>query len=189
MNPWSPPAPFDKWPPHLVMAPYGTDRPERNYLWLDEASRTLVSSVQAEGIDLPVSRALVYSINGIIERRAQTIREKGAFALHDWRRIDRFEPEARKYQQVHANAGLTGLRIEEQLIAIDVNPWLHMAMSVASMIFAVATGTPFRLVKPDELQVIVEERKLMPGPLPSDIVDLQAEIDAVDFVNTDPSPM
>ncbi len=189
MEPWLPQAPFDTWPRHLVVAPYGADRPERNFLWLDEASMTLVSSVQAQNMDLPVCRALVYSVNAVIAKRADVLRDRSVWAIHDWRRVDRFEAEGRKYQQAHANANLRGLRIEEQLVSIEVNPWLHMALSVASMIFAVATGTPFRLVKPRQFDEIVAERKLVPGPLADDLAGLQAEFDAIDYVETDPSPL
>ncbi len=183
---FEPPSEFEQWPRHVEVAPYGKTRPQRVYMWWDAERRFLVVTVRTRVVDLPVARAIVAAVDVLLDHEREALDVYGVSGIHDWRMVRSYESDARKYQQDKAKENLGGLTIHEQLIAADVNPLLHTALSVSSMVFAIVTGTPIRLIKADQLEPELRARGVSPGPPLPYMAKINEQLAAMDYIAADP---
>lgn len=189
MRPRAPSPPFDSWPQHVVVRPYGPDSDQALYVWYGLSPPRVIAHAQCDAIDLVVARSIVFTIDRIVDLSVNLDDEAHAFGFSDWTEVRDIQPEAIRYQQGKAKTNLSRIRIESNYIALKMNPFLRIATKVMGRVFAMFTGATIEILRTRaELLKSFEEAGFQPpAGLPPDLAHIQALTDATDFVNTDPN--
>lgn len=186
---YQPPPPFADWPRHLVLAPRGEKEPDRLYLWWSEPKQTLVLCLDCTVIDIPVARAIVWSIDRCVDERRELLESDGANVVVDWRPVKFFPAEARQYLTRRAPDNLAGVRILDSSIAVDLDPVKRMGVGIVAMVISMVTKHKMRVVDGSDLDAELRRHDVSIDLAPPFVIALRSKMRGIDFVRQDPTPI
>jgi hypothetical protein len=123
--------PFHDWPIQIETPTF--------YAWYTEPG-VFVSQLTVEHATAKDAEAVTRLIDhALLAREHELAKLGGLLAIHDWRALKSYEPEARAIFMQRVRTHKRG-KFREAVVAIDVNPLLRMAIGAANTFLVLATG-------------------------------------------------